>query len=79
MPVVINDQTYYMTAEVCRMIGIIRNTLFRRLKEGIFSMPSNRGWRTIYHSLDGDHQSEDQPCCGNKSGKLNRWIHEISG
>ena len=45
MPVVINDQTYYRTAEVCRMIGIIRNTLFRRLKEGIFSDVEYRDWR----------------------------------
>ena len=37
MLIVINDQTYYRIAEVCRMIGIIRNTLFRWLKEGIFS------------------------------------------
>ena len=48
MPVVINDQTYYRTAEVCRMIGISRNTLFRWLKEGIFSdveYRDRRGWR----------------------------------
>jgi len=45
MAVVINDQTYYRTTEVCRMIGISRNTLFRWLKEGIFSTSSNRGWR----------------------------------
>lgn len=37
MPVVINDQTYYRTAEICRMIGISRNTLFRWLKDRIFS------------------------------------------
>jgi len=36
MTVVINDQTYYRTTEVCRMIGISRNTLFGRIKEGIF-------------------------------------------
>jgi len=45
MPVVINDQTYYRTAEVCRMIGISRNTLFRWLKEGIFSDVEYRDWR----------------------------------
>jgi predicted site-specific integrase-resolvase len=48
MPVVINDQTYYRTAEVCRMVGISRNTLFRWLKEGIFSdveYRDCRGWR----------------------------------
>lgn len=45
MPVVINDQTYYRTAEVCREVGISRNTLFRWLKEGIFSGVEYRDWR----------------------------------
>jgi DNA-binding transcriptional MerR regulator len=45
MPVVIDDQTYYRTAEVCRMIGISRNTLFRWLKEGIFIDVEYRDWR----------------------------------
>lgn len=45
MPIVINDQTYYRTAEVCRVIGISRNTLFRWLKEGIFSDVEYRDWR----------------------------------
>ena len=45
MLIVINDQTYYRIAEVCRMIGIIRNTLFRWLKEGIFSDVEYRDWR----------------------------------
>lgn len=45
MPVVVNDQTYYRTAEVCRMIGISRNTLFRWLREGIASDVEYRDWR----------------------------------
>jgi predicted site-specific integrase-resolvase len=45
MPVVINNQTYYRTAEVCRIVGISRNTLFRWLKEGVFSDVEYRGWR----------------------------------
>jgi len=45
MPVVINGQTYYRTAEVCRVIGISRNTLFRWLKEGVFSDVEYRDWR----------------------------------
>jgi len=45
MPVVINDETYYRTAEVCRMIGVSRNTLFRWLKEGVFSDVEYRDWR----------------------------------
>jgi DNA-binding transcriptional MerR regulator len=45
MPVVINDQTYYRTVEVCRIVGISRNTLFRWLKEGVFSDVEYRDWR----------------------------------
>jgi len=36
MAVAINGQTYYRTAELCRMAGINKTTLFRWLKEGIF-------------------------------------------
>ncbi len=45
MPIVINDETYYRTAEVCGMIGISRNTLFRWLKERIVSDVEYRDWR----------------------------------
>ena len=45
MPIVINDETYYRTTEVCRMVGISRNTLFRWLKEGIVSDVEYRDWR----------------------------------
>ena len=48
MPVTVNGQTYYRTADVCRMVGISRTTLFRWLKEGIFSEAEHRdrrGWR----------------------------------
>ena len=48
MPVVIDDQNFYRTAEVCRMIGISRNTMFTWLKERIISdveYRDRRGWR----------------------------------
>ena len=45
MPVVINEETYCRKAEVCRKIGISKNTLFRWLKEGIFSDVEYRDWR----------------------------------
>ncbi|MFU8796193.1 MAG: MerR family transcriptional regulator [Dehalococcoidia bacterium] len=45
MPVVVNDQTYYRTAEVCRIAGISRSTLFRWLREGIVSDIAFRDWR----------------------------------
>ncbi len=46
MPVVIDDQNFYRTAEVCRMIGISRNALFMCFKEGIdVEYRDRRGWR----------------------------------
>ena len=42
---VIKNQTYYKTAKICRMISIIRNTLFRWLKEEIFSDVKHRDLR----------------------------------
>jgi DNA-binding transcriptional MerR regulator len=48
MPVTVSGQTYYRTAEVCRMVGISKTTLFRWLMEGISREPEQRdrrGWR----------------------------------
>ncbi|HAV10825.1 MAG TPA: DNA-binding protein [Dehalococcoidia bacterium] len=48
MPIEINGQTYYRTAEVCRMVGLSRTTFFRWLKEGTFKESGcrdRRGWR----------------------------------
>jgi hypothetical protein len=48
MPVTLNGQTYYKTAEVCRMVGISRTTFFRWLKAGTFreaKYRDRRGWR----------------------------------
>ena len=48
MPVTINGQTYYRTAEVCAMSGISKTTLFRWIKEGIVKEAEHRdrrGWR----------------------------------
>jgi predicted site-specific integrase-resolvase len=48
VPININSQTYYRTNEVCRMVGISRNTLFRWLKEGKVTdveHRDHRGWR----------------------------------
>jgi len=48
MPVTMNGQTYYRTAEVCREIGMSRTSFFRWLKEGIFEEAKyrdRRGWR----------------------------------
>lgn len=50
MPIVINDQTYYRTAEVCLMVGISRNTLFTWVEEGrIYDVEYRdwQGWRLL--------------------------------
>ena len=52
MPVKLNGQTYYRSAEVCRIIGISRTTFFRWLKEGILNEAryrDRRGWRLFTH------------------------------
>jgi predicted site-specific integrase-resolvase len=48
MPVTINGQTYYRTAEVCLKVGIGKSTLFRWIKEGVMEEAEHRdrrGWR----------------------------------
>ena len=48
MPKTINGDTYYRTSEVCKIVGISRNTLFRWLKEGSVTEVEHRdyrGWR----------------------------------
>ncbi|MFC1948170.1 MerR family transcriptional regulator [Chloroflexota bacterium] len=48
MPVEINDQIYFRTADVCKKASISRTTLFRWLKEGILKdtyLRDRRGWR----------------------------------
>lgn len=48
MPIDLNGQTYYRTADVCQMVGINRTTLFRWLKNGVLNEAERRdrrGWR----------------------------------
>ncbi len=48
MPVKINGQVYYRTAEVCQAVGIGKSTLFRWMKDNIVQEPEHRdrkGWR----------------------------------
>jgi len=48
MPVTVNGETYYRTAEICRIAGISKNTFFRWVREGSFADAQNRdrrGWR----------------------------------
>jgi len=45
MPITLDGQTYYRTMEVCRIIGISKNTLFRWMKRGMFGQQQYRDWR----------------------------------
>jgi len=58
MPVKLDGQTYYRTAEVCQMVGIGRSTLFRWIRQNIVKEAQYRdrkGWRLFteddLHSL----------------------------
>lgn len=57
MPVRINGQIYYRTAEACRMAGISKNTFLRWIREGTFTdveLRDRRGWRLFSNdALDG--------------------------
>lgn len=56
MPITINGQTYYRTAEACRMVGISKNTFLRWVREGSFrdvERRDRRGWRLFTeHEID---------------------------
>jgi hypothetical protein len=48
LPVIINGQIYYRTAEACRMARISKNTFLRWVREGILAdveLRDRRGWR----------------------------------
>lgn len=48
MPVSVNGQTYYRTAEACAIAGTSRNTFLRWVREGVFADVEHRdrkGWR----------------------------------
>ena len=48
MPITINGDTYYRTAEVCKIVGVSKNTLLRWIKDKKFTdveYRDRRGWR----------------------------------
>jgi len=45
MPIAFDGKTYYRTMEVCRIVGISRNTLFRWIKKGMVGEKEYRDWR----------------------------------
>ena len=48
MPIRLNGENYYRTAEACRIAGTSKNTFLRWVKEGSFADVEHRdrrGWR----------------------------------
>jgi predicted site-specific integrase-resolvase len=45
MPITFDGKTYYRTMEVCRIVGISKNTLFRWMKKGVAGKQLYRDWR----------------------------------
>ena len=72
MPVTVDGQTYYRTAEVYRMLGISRNTLYRWLHKGILGeteLRDSRGWR-LFTRDEIDTLSKEI----NRVTKINRYM-----
>jgi excisionase family DNA binding protein len=48
MPIILNQQTFYLIAEACEMAGTSRTTILRWIREGRFSdvgLRDRNGWR----------------------------------
>ena len=48
MPIKINGEIYYRTAEVCMAVGIAKTTLYRWMRENVINEAEHRdrkGWR----------------------------------
>lgn len=48
MPIGLNGENYYRTAEACQIAGISKNTFLRWVREGAFAdveRRDRRGWR----------------------------------
>ena len=72
MPVTVGGQNYYRTAEVYRMLGICRTTLYRWLREGVFGETEHRdarGWRLF--TQDEVDRAMDK---ANRIIKYNRFL-----
>lgn len=79
MPIKINGKTYYRTAEVCRIVGISRSTLFRWLREGSFTDVRNvdrRGWRLFTEDDLGRLKAEVNKIRPNNS-KIGRKLKQV--
>ncbi len=78
MPLNINGNIYYRTAEVCQAVGISRNTLFRWVKEEAVIEVEHRdcrGWRIFTpEQIQALKQKTDTvtscpPCAGAEGSK----------
>ena len=77
MPVTIDGQTYYRTAEVYRMLGITRNTLYRWLHKGVLGeieFRDSRGWRLFTRD-----EIDKLSAAINRITRTNRYVRNKSG
>jgi transposase-like protein len=73
MPVEINGQTYYRTAEVCQIVGICKGTLFRWIKQDIVNEAEHRdrkGWRLFTADELHSIKAETSRIYKNNVGKI---------
>jgi predicted site-specific integrase-resolvase len=73
MPVKINGQIYYRTAEVCQMVGIGKSTLFRWIKQNIVKDAEYRdrkGWRLFGEDELRSLKSETNKIQKNRVAKI---------
>jgi len=71
MPVKLNGETYYRSAEVCRIIGVSKTTLLRWVKKGIFEdarQLDRRGWRLFSQEELDSFKDEANRVVANQRG-----------
>ena len=77
MPVKLNGQTYYRTAEVCQIVGIGRSTLFRWIRQNVVREAQYRdrkGWRLFTEDDLRSLAAENSKIQKNHAGKTKQGI-----
>ncbi|MCD6391026.1 MAG: helix-turn-helix domain-containing protein [Dehalococcoidia bacterium] len=77
MPVKLNGQNYYRTAEVCQIVGIGRSTLFRWIRQNIVKEAQYRdrkGWRLFTEDNLRSLMAESSRIQRNHAGETTQGI-----
>lgn len=82
MPTILSGKTYYRTDEVCRIVGISRNTFFRWVREGSFAdveYRDRRGWRLFTNEdLDRLMAEANKICSSMMTGGIKTKVETSS-